>query len=67
MTSVPSGCNVYFRVPSTNPKKPKPILSMIYSEESNVDKAYNSVMEHLHMTQEHYLMPILVLIQGGKA
>lgn len=62
----PTGCRVYFRVPSNNAKKPKPILSMIYVDTTNIDKAYNTVMEELHVTQEHYLKPLLVLIEGGK-
>jgi|TARA_R110000782_G_scaffold258674_1_gene348742 hypothetical protein len=62
----PTGCHVYYRVPSKNAKKPKPILRCIYVDTLNIDVAHNAVMEDLHMTQEHYLKPLLVLLTGGK-
>jgi hypothetical protein len=62
----PTGCHVYYRVPSNNHKKPKPILRCIYVDTLNIDVAHNAVMEDLHMTQEHYLKPLLVLLTGEK-
>lgn len=62
----PTGCKVYYKVPSTNQKHPKPTLRVVHVGTEDVEEARKAVMEDLHTTQEKYFEPLFVLIQGGK-
>ena len=63
----PTGVKVFYRVPSNNAKKPKPILRNFYVDTLNVVEAEKIVMEELHKTMEIWIKPMLILMDGGKA
>ena len=67
----PTGVKVYFQTPSRTTQKElkhtKHNLCHFYADTLDVEEAVQLVMEQLHETNEVFIMPILVKLQGGKA
>ena len=62
----PTGVRVFYRVPSNDAKKPKPVLRSFYVDTLNVQEAEKEVMTELHSTMEVWKLSMLTLVDGGK-